>query len=243
MVSSTTVSTSTSSSLPPLLIEMDFEAKKKFYKTDTQTLAKWLEVGIVKRKGRAYDADKKLLPIEGALVFPNVQGFTLTEREVSVPDNILFAVSHSTITTTTTSSSSSSSKASTSSQWGEIKLVAFSFKQYGFDLLRSWTAPFMQEFGGGKFSQIPVIEICWIEYSFLSMVRKMFAEELKKKVLLDQHDLTVLTFGNIMEFASALLLPNKYTGYVFLLDKENRVRWRGSGEALPDELPFLFQVQ
>ena len=29
-----------------------------------------------------------------------------------------------------------------------------------------------------------------------------------------------------------LLLPNKYTGYVYLVDKYNRVRWRGCGLTL-----------
>lgn len=29
-----------------------------------------------------------------------------------------------------------------------------------------------------------------------------------------------------------LLLPSKYTGYVYLVDKNNRVRWRGCGKTL-----------
>ena len=34
------------------------------------------------------------------------------------------------------------------------------------------------------------------------------------------------------EIAVNLLLPNKYTGYVYLVDKYNRVRWRGCGLTL-----------
>jgi hypothetical protein len=42
-------------------------------------------------------------------------------------------------------------------------------------------------------------------------------------------------------FAKALELPNKYTGYAFLLDKDNKVRWRGCGQADPHELDTLFK--
>ena len=38
-----------------------------------------------------------------------------------------------------------------------------------------------------------------------------------------------------------MCIPNKYTGYLFLLDKENRVRWRGSGRAEESDLNLLFR--
>jgi hypothetical protein len=44
-----------------------------------------------------------------------------------------------------------------------------------------------------------------------------------------------------MEFAAALELPNKYTGYAYLLDRENRVRWRGSGQSQDGEVDTLIQ--
>ena len=36
-------------------------------------------------------------------------------------------------------------------------------------------------------------------------------------------------------------IPNKYTGYLFLLDGQNRVRWRGSGQAEEKDLESLFR--
>lgn len=46
----------------------------------------------------------------------------------------------------------------------------------------------------------------------------------------------------LQEFASNLLLPNKYTGYVYLLDKNNKIRWRGSGNAEKYEIDNLFKI-
>ena len=48
-------------------------------------------------------------------------------------------------------------------------------------------------------------------------------------------------FLGAQNFANALELPNKYTGYAFLLDKDNKVRWRGCGQAEPHELETLYQ--
>lgn len=41
------------------------------------------------------------------------------------------------------------------------------------------------------------------------------------------------------DFAARLLLPNKFTGYVYLLDRSNRVRWHGCGHAEDADLENL----
>ena len=50
----------------------------------------------------------------------------------------------------------------------------------------------------------------------------------------------MLSFGNVAEFSAHLLLPNKFTGYVVVLDKDNKVRWRGCGTAEDEELQVMF---
>ena len=37
-------------------------------------------------------------------------------------------------------------------------------------------------------------------------------------------------------------MPNIYTGYIMLLDDQNRVRWMGSGEASKEEIDMLIGV-
>ena len=248
--------------------------EKVKYDSDTQTLAKWLDVGIVKRKGRAFDADTSLIHANEAISFPVVRGYNLDGNEVVVPDNVL----------------------------ASAKLVCFSIKHYGFTLVRSWCDPFVQRYGAdssptiGQPSKVQCAELCFVEYGFLSMAKNVFAQNLKSKVLEQQHQFTVLSFGGlnvsvisniiavgvlidlcvfgdasyissmtttqsfysfppplillchspsilfpIQNFSKSLELPNKYTGYAYLLDKNNKVRWRGCGQAEPHELEILYK--
>ena len=39
-----------------------------------------------------------------------------------------------------------------------------------------------------------------------------------------------------------LEIPNYYGAYVYLIDREGRVRWQASGEATPEELESMYRV-
>lgn len=191
------------------------------YKTDTQTLARWLDVSIVKRAGRAFDADKKLINRSEAEFFPTVKGTKLDGTSISVPGDVN----------------------------ASAKLVIFSFKHYGFTLLRSWLDPFTARYpealgeftNGDKAKGMAVAEICFIEYGFLSMAKTVFASNIKKSIPDSQIHNTILSFGGVTDFAAQLLLPNKYTGYAYLLDKNDKIRWRGSGQATDEEVETLLK--
>ena len=203
------------------------------YKSDTQTLARWLDVSVVKKKGRAFESDGGLLPAKGAQVFPRIKGYSLNCKDVVVPDSIIDQA-----TSNNSSSSSGSSKRN-----GSVRLLAFSFKHYGFTLVRTWLTPFLEKFGKGPLSPVPAIEVCFVEYGFLSLTKNVFATNLKSQVDAAQHDLTALSFGGVMDFAAQLQLPNKYTGYVYLVDGKNRVRWRGCGTCNGiEELEVLYKA-
>lgn len=85
------------------------------------------------------------------------------------------------------------------------------------------------------------MELCFIEYSFLSMAKTLFASNLKQSIPPPQHNKTVLVFGGVKEFITPLQVPNKFTGYAFLLDSSNRIRWRGCGQAKPEEVETMIQ--
>jgi len=48
--------------------------------------------------------------------------------------------------------------------------------------------------------------------------------------------LRLFHFGDAAPLRRTLTMPNKFAGYVFLLDARGRVRWRGSGVATPAEV-------
>ena len=167
------------------------------YKTDTATLARWLDVSIVKEKGRAFDADRYLIKKKEADYFPPVKVFNLNGKNILIPDQIE----------------------------GKAKLVVFSFKHYGFTLVRSWINPYIERFNSSTkslssnenngdegemqdvSSQISTsavqsggavaFEVCFVEYGFLSMAKTMFASNIKANVNPMQVDNTGLVFGGV----------------------------------------------
>lgn len=165
------------------------------------SVTKWLDLSIIKRKGRAFEADKALVPIHDALIFPGLPGYDLNGRETLFPERIK----------------------------AKVKLVSFSFTDYGFNLNKTYSEPFLDKYAGHP--DVKALEITFVEYSFLQVMKGVFATNLKKRIPESQHARTQVTFGGVMNFATNLKLPNKFTGYSFLLDRENRIRWRACGVA------------
>lgn len=163
------------------------------YKNDSAALAQWLDVSIVARKGRAFDADKGLISKAKADTFPVVKAFNLEGGNVVIPDHID----------------------------AKAKLIVFSFKHYGFSLVRSWIDPFIAKYNAptlpvtsvsganasivetaGAVAKVPntgavAYEICFVEYGFLSMAKSVFAGNIKGNVDPSQVDKTALVFGGV----------------------------------------------
>lgn len=187
------------------------------YKTDTETLAKWLDVSAIKVKGRVQPADTVLLSRNTASRFPTVKVQGLNGIEVTVPGQIE----------------------------GKVKLVVFSFKDFGFDVSKSWSDPFIRRFlrnnADATNNPVAIYRICFVEHKFLSILKTVFINNLSKDMTPRDLDSTGLVFGGVMDFAAQLLLPNVYTGYAYLLDSHNQVRWQGCGEALPEEVETMIK--
>lgn len=164
------------------------------YKTDSSVLAQWLDVSIVSRKGRAFDASSELISKAKADTFPMTKVNTLSGQVVTIPDHVD----------------------------AKAKLIVFSFKHYGFTLLRSWIDPFIAKYNVAQLpdqagestatnSSTPesakkalsnpagavAYEICFVEYGFLSMAKGMFAQNIKQNINASQVDRTGLVFGKV----------------------------------------------
>ena len=203
----------------------------KLYNKDPQVLARWLDFQVVKYRGKAYNADSSLIELSKANTFPTLTGVTLAGTNFELPNDTA----------------------------GSVKLVVFAFKDYGWHLCRTWLDPFLDHFGGSDYcskssnndnitntnvigKKIGVYEICYVEHGFLSFAKSIFASNLKQICRPSQHERTILVFGESLKFASQLLLPSKYIGYAVLLDKNNKIRWRGSGVSKPEELETMFKL-
>lgn len=185
--------------------------KKAFHGMDG-----WLDMSILNKEGRAYEPATEVSPPgQSSLVFPNFSCLSLNNgKNVSIPGDLD----------------------------AKVKLVAFSLKHYGFLRNRAWIDAFDTEFNNPSNplnSRVTMAEICFVEFSFLSIAKGLVTQGIKNQLQPSQIDSTYVKFGGVMELAHKLLLPNAYTGYIYLLDKQNRVRWKACGEAKPAELEMM----
>jgi ATP10 protein len=173
--------------------------------------ASWTDLSIIKRKGTAFTPDTKLLIQQDSMIFPPVCGINLNGKDTIFPNQI-----HT-----------------------KVKLICFSFTDYGFNLNKSYKDSFIDKYANND--QIAVLEICFVEYGFLKMMKGMFQSNLKKKIPDTHHHHTQVTFGGVLDLARKIGLPSKFAGYCFLLDESNLIRWRASGLA-EDNLQVLFDA-
>jgi hypothetical protein len=131
---------------------------------------KWTDISIIKNGGRAFEADTCIISPQKSILFPRVKCTTLDGVQRTFPDDIK----------------------------SKIKFISFSFKQYGFALVKSWNDPFIENIS--KINSSPLIsvaEICFVEYSFLSMAKSAFISGLKPQFPDNRHQSVGLAFGGV----------------------------------------------
>jgi hypothetical protein len=188
------------------------------YSTDTQVLANWLDISVVKLKGRLYPADTWVIPPTNVMCIPfpvDTNVTTLNNKETTIDELIPI-----------------------DPQSGRgLRLITFSFKQYGHGLTKTWTEPFSKSPLAEK---IPIVNLCFVEYGFLSYIKGAFISGMKSQTPQEDWGRTAFVFGDSMGFAAKLLLPNKFTGYAYIIDEYGRVRWRGCGHATEEDLLGMY---
>lgn len=155
----------------------------KYYKTN------WLDASIIKRNGKAFKSDAKLLKYKDSKVFPNLPLQSLDYAD----------------------------KVQINDFKEDAKIVTISLKKYGFDLTRKWVDYFLslyytneeqvpsnvlakqlnehQTFPRKPIASIRTIQISLNEYRSLSFLKTSFIENLKRDVPLPLQKSTYLTFG------------------------------------------------
>jgi len=210
------------------LLTMNISAhaqKMEHYRKDTQTLANWLDLSVVNVKGRVYPPDFHVLPTTNVQCVPfptNLPVTTLSKVETTVDDMV---------------PGGDAGEDGADKDRG-LRLITFSFKAYGYSLADSWLQPFTESRLAEK---IPALNICFVEYGFLSFASGSFIGSLREKVKEGRWAHTAFAFGGVMDFATQLLLPNKFTGYAYLVDGAGRVRWRACGMATGAEVERMLK--
>lgn len=129
-----------------------------------------------------------MIDASDADTFPTLQAHGLNGTEISIPAGIP----------------------------GKAKLVVFSFKHYGFSLIRSWIDPYIARYVDTTTTTDSTVvgekkgvsdddaavaavafEICFIEYGFLSIAKSVFVNNIRNSIDPSQIDRTAIVFGGV----------------------------------------------
>jgi hypothetical protein len=120
---------------------------------------------------------------------------------------------------------------------GHVALVCIAFMRSAQGMIDSWTQPFEQEFGkDSRFAvyEVPMINAGWKVLSW------MIDSGMRGGIPVEKHDNAITFYGDYSGYQEALGMENTNLAYVFLLDPEGIVRWKGQGYASPEtEKEFL----
>lgn len=144
---------------------------------EAQKRRRWLDVSIVlKNSGRAFDADKELVPISSAVTFPNLKCTDLHGRDKIFPND-----------------------------WSaQVKLVTLSFKESGGTMLAGWSDPFREHFSSSSSSvstspsqTSTALQLMMVEYAMLSVAKSWFIKGATTTIPAANHANTCFVFGGV----------------------------------------------
>ena len=189
----------------------------------------WMMSDLKKTDNKPILSNEALIPEEKAQVFPSLGHWVTLENPPSqqeVPDFFL------------RNNRAEDSKA-------QCTLVAIAFKEFGAQMLGSWTEPFQEAFAGN--SRVEVVYLNITEGWFLSKLKGYLTKSARSNTSEGKWATTLLHYAasandpSISEFKDRLRMHNTLTGYVYLLDGLGRVRCAGSGPASPEEAELMIE--
>eukprot|EP00924_Labyrinthula_sp_SR-Ha-C_P009320 maker-scaffold_2-snap-gene-20.32-mRNA-1 protein AED:0.00 eAED:0.00 QI:98/1/1/1/1/1/2/115/231 len=105
-------------------------------------------------------------------------------------------------------------------------VLCFGFNALSFDMLKLWIPAIIA--ADAKFIQVSVVEN-WLFNKFSFMIRSSLQNQISEKL----HDKTCLYFGSFADYKHELGIETTLLPYVYLIDAEGSIRFRGCGK--PDE--------
>lgn len=126
-----------------------------------------------------------------------------------------------------------------------VTLVGVSMRQIGAKNLRTWSDPFAKRvhLSPRAHDHTAMLHVSVVENPLLKLFKSWLLKDLRKaETDLSLQRRSCLKIGDVGEIRKVLEVDNRLVGYVFLLDHEGKVRFRGSGVATEEELNVLFEA-
>jgi hypothetical protein len=121
---------------------------------------------------------------------------------------------------------------------GHVTLVGFAFRQNQQADLDSWLVPFAVNFGGrGDFLvyEVPMLGRAW------RVLRRYINGGMRAGIEPRLHPRVLSYYGDVPGYRREAGMPDAGRVYVFLLDREGVIRWRGDGPSDPEQLVELYR--
>jgi hypothetical protein len=118
--------------------------------------------------------------------------------------------------------------------------MVIAFRRSSQSQVDSWLGPAGRTFGpdtGVKIYEIPMIGT---RYGRLMAGR--IDTGMRSGISPEKHPFVITCYGDLAPYKKALEMPDPSLVYVFLLDREGRIRWRNSGRATKNDLQDLIET-
>lgn len=122
---------------------------------------------------------------------------------------------------------------------GKVTLIAIAFVREAQEMIDSWSVPFEDRFSNKVtyiYYEIPMLGGIW------KLFRGSIDGGMRAGIPPEKHKNVLTHYGNYNEYTSYLLIDNINNGYVFLLDKEGIIRFKGIGFASEKDIIEMIQI-
>jgi len=122
---------------------------------------------------------------------------------------------------------------------GKVALITIAFVREAQEMIDSWSIPFGNRFGKDSnyaYYEVPMLDGLW------RLFRGSIDGGMREGIPLEKHKNVITYYGNYKEYVSYLSINNLKKGYVFLLDKQSIIRFRGIGFASEEEITEMLDL-
>jgi len=122
---------------------------------------------------------------------------------------------------------------------GKVTLIAIAFVREAQEMIDSWSIPFEDRFSNKAtyiYYEIPMLDGIW------KLFRGSIDGGMRAGIPTEKHKNVLTHYGNYKEYTSYLMIDNINNGYVFLLDKEGIIRFRGMGLASEKDIMEMIKI-
>jgi hypothetical protein len=112
---------------------------------------------------------------------------------------------------------------------GFVTLIAIAFQRGAQGMIESWYEPFSREFGDNP--EVRFYEIPMIGSAYWRMISGWIDSGMRSGIPVIKHPYVVTFYGDVFPYRRDLGMEDPALAYMFLLDREGRIRWKAMGYA------------